>query len=266
MGSPKTRWELTRSNILAADVPANTDSYTAIPHRVFLEEISAELSLSGYNIVAEEYMGTKGYQAVTGSFIVNKRGELSPNTELAPTVFFVNSYNKTRKASIHAGAKVLVCKNGMMGTVSSGHYSRKHQGNALEEFRSQIKVVIATVDEEFKRLETNVAEMKLMKLNKDMIARLVGDMIMNEDLINNTQLSILKHEISYSKTFNDGSLWSFYNNCTQAFKETHPLYYDKQHIKLHTYLTDKFTLTGARGLYGNAIIDDNSIPFLEVED
>lgn len=71
----KTKWELTRSNILAAQVPANTSSYTAVPHSVFLEEIAAELDNRDYVIASEEYMGTKGYQAITGSFIVNKRGD-----------------------------------------------------------------------------------------------------------------------------------------------------------------------------------------------
>lgn len=247
------KWELTRNNILAAQVPANTDSYTAIPHRVFLEEISEKLSLKGYNIHSEEYIATKEYQIITGSFTVNKRGVLDAPKELSPSLFFVNSYNKSRRAILRAGAKVLVCKNGMLGTVDGGSYTRKHSGNALEEFREHIDIVIDNIDYEFERLEKNVIEMKAIQMDNSTIARLVGDMVVNEDMITMTQLSILKHELKFSENFKDGTLWSFYNNCTEAFKDTHPLYYDRQHIKLHTYLSDKFELTGSRGLYGKGL-------------
>lgn len=246
-------WELTRNNILAAQVPDNTSSYTAIPHRVFLEEISEKLSLKGYNIQSEQYIGTKEYQIITGSFTVNKTGVIEGPKELAPSLFFVNSYNKARRAIIRAGAKVLVCKNGMLGTVDGGVYTRKHSGNALEEFREHIDVVIDNLDYEFEKLQKNVVEMKEIQMDRTTIARLVGDMVINEDMVTMTQLSILKHELKFSENFKDGSLWSFYNNCTEAFKETHPMYYDQQHIKLHTYLSDKFELTGSRGLYGKGL-------------
>ena len=74
-----------------------------------------------------------------------------------------------------------------------------------------------------------------------------------EALVNATQLEIIRKEIKYSKDFKDGSLWSFYNNCTAGFHDNHPSNYDKQHIKFHTYISDKFALTGSRGLYGAPI-------------
>lgn len=264
----KTRWELTRSNILAAQVPANTSSYTAIPHRVFLEEVSAELTNKGYLVVAEEYSSTKNYQVVTGSFTVRKASETSDTLpEMYPSLYFVNSYNKSRRAILHGGAKVLVCKNGMIGTVGLSKFMRKHSGNALEELREQMAVVIDNLDYEYQKLQTSVSEMKQIQLDKEVRAKLVGDMIINEDMLTATQIGILKHEIQYSEHFKDGSLWSFYNNCTEAFKETHPMYYDRQHIKLHAYLSDKFSLSTSRGLYGEALVqDDDSIPFLEAEE
>lgn len=256
----KCQWEFTKNKILEAEVPRNTKTYTAIPHRVFLEEVTAEINASGYTIISEEYMGASGYKILTGSFLVNKTGE-ERESEIAPSIYFVNSYNKVRRAILHAGAKVLVCKNGMMGTVGEGRFSRKHSGNALQELREHIKVVVNNLNYEFDRLVKNKEEMKAIQLNKSAVGSLVGDMIINEQLITNTQLDLIRHELKFSKSFTDASLWSFYNHCTQAFKESHPANYDIQHIKLHTYLSDKFQLTGSRGLYGGPLegIEDLAI-------
>ncbi len=46
-------WETTRDIILNTELPVDTKSYSAIPHSVFLEEISEELYKKNY-IIAEE--------------------------------------------------------------------------------------------------------------------------------------------------------------------------------------------------------------------
>lgn len=244
-------WDVTRSRILAAQVPQSTDTYTPIPHSVFLNEIQEELDKSNYIIHSESYLATKDSQIVTGNFTVKKTGDV-PNT-IAPAIYFVNSYNKMRRASLKAGVSVLVCKNGMMGLSGGTYFNRKHQGTALDDIRTHIKSITANMEEEYAKLEKNMNEMREITLDRKTIAQLVGDMLINESLISSTQLGILQKELKYSKDFNDGSLWSFYNNCTEAFKDTHPMYYDKQHIKFHSYVSDKFELTGHRGLYGGEL-------------
>ena len=253
-------WELTRSNILAAQVPANTDTYTAIPHRVFLEELQEQVQLKGYNVHSERFLATKEYQVLTGSFSLNKMGSDYPMGDvMKPTIYFVNSYNKTRKANVHGGAMVLVCKNGMMRPSSTAAYTRKHTGTALQDFREHMNLVIDQLEEEYDKLERNAKQMQAIGLDKKVIAQLVGDMIINEELITATQLSILTREIKMSVNFKDDTLWSFYNHCTEAFKDTHPLFYDKQHIKFHSYILDKFSLEGASGLYGGQLEVDTSL-------
>ena len=244
-------WNLSRTEILNAPVPQNTESYTAIPHSVFLDELQNKLQEKNYSILEERYLTTKDAQVVTGSFIV-KDGS-APDSDLAPSLFFTNSYNKMKRASIRAGVTVLVCKNGMMGQVDKSSYSRRHSGDALTDMKEYINNVVQTLENEFKRMTINMEEMKAIDLSRDMIAQLAGDMFLNEQLITATQLGILNKELKYSTNFKDGSLWSFYNNCTEAFKDTHPMFYDKQHVKFHTYVSDKFKLTGFTGLYGQPI-------------
>lgn len=82
-------WEITRSRILAAPVPPNTESYTAIPHSVFLEEIQEELTRNNYIITSERHLSSIDSAVITGSLTVQK-----PNQKLdviSPAVYFTNS-------------------------------------------------------------------------------------------------------------------------------------------------------------------------------
>lgn len=252
--------------ILDTPVPTDTESYTAIPHSVFLTEIKNELTNRNYTIADERYMTSDECKVITGVYKVAS----DLDAEMTPAITFVNSYNKKRTASIRASAMVLVCTNGMCGMVDNGSYVRKHTGNALEDFREHIQLVINGLDKEFARLVTNKEEMKSIELTKAKKAQIIGDMLL-EKMITATQLGILLREIkkpSYP-CFKDDTLWSFYNHCTEAFKDNHPLNYDKQHVALHTYICDKFQLTGSRGLFqkiADTEPDISLIPGIEMDD
>lgn len=238
-------WESTREKILTCPLPLQTASYTVIPHKVFLDEIKTEMGNKGYVVADERYLTISNCKVITGVY----RIQSSIGGDLAPAIAFVNSYDKSRKAEIRATAMVLVCKNGMMGNVANGYYARKHSGNALEDFRDHIKTVIGGLEEEFARLVKNQDEMKAITLDALLRSSIIGDMLINEGLLTLSQLGILKNELKKSLYFSGDTLWDFYNNCTEAFKENHPKLFDKQHVKFHTYICDKFKLTGSRGLY-----------------
>jgi hypothetical protein len=240
-------WLKTRELIEAIQVPSNTRSYCAIPHSVFLSEIRDQLAKSNYTISDERYLTTSTGAVLTGNYRIAD----GTDDELAPSITFVNSYNKTRKAEIRASAVVLVCKNGMMGAIENGYYSRKHLGkNALNDFRQHIVTVIGGLDGEFNRLKTNRNEMKSIKVDKKTIAQLVGDMVVNEVLLSTVQITSLLKDLRKTQPEN---VWNFYNCVTQSLHDSHPSFYDKQHIKFHTYISDKFNLTGSRGLYGSGL-------------
>lgn len=241
-------WTTTREFLLEIPRPEETKSYTPIAHSVFINELREELDKRGYTVAEERYLHANKGQILTGNFRVT-----NGDSEMMPMINFTNSYNKMRRAEIWAAAMVLVCKNGMMGKTSTGHYSRKHSGTALEDVRQKMIEVVASLDEEFQRLKKNAEEMKQIELDKKVIAQLVGDMYINESLIKAEQLSILSNEIHHSINFKGNTVWDFYNHVTESYKHNHPMDYDKQHIKFHTYMTDKFSLSGSRGLYGQQI-------------
>src|SRR6187402_2500884 len=225
-------WTNTIDCILGTVVPQDTDSYTAIPHSVFLTEIKNELTKRKYDITDERYLTSDNCQVITGVYKV--ASAVNVDTEMTPAITFVNSYNKKRAASIRASAMILVCTNGMCGMVDNGSYVRKHTGDALEEFREHIHLVINGLDKEFARLVTNKEEMKSIQHSKAQKGNLIGDMIM-ERMIGTQQLSTLMKEVRKSSypAFADDSLWSFYNHVTEAYKDAHPMSYDRQHVAFH---------------------------------
>ena len=240
-------WTADKGCILDAALPSYGATYAPIPHSVFLNEIQDELTLQKYVIKEERFLTTSDCKILTGTYMISDNSDL----ELMPSITFVNSYNKIRKAEIRAGAMVLVCKNGMVGTISNGSYARKHTGDALKEFRDHIKIVVSHLKDEFERLMQQKIIMQEREITKKQRAFLLGDMFINEGMINPVQLNIVKREISSSIDFRGDSIWDFYNNVTESFKDTHPAYYDKQHIKFHTYITDKFEIgNNPRSLYG----------------
>jgi len=243
-------WSDKKELITSIPLPEHAGRYGVIPNSVFLNEIQEHLDKKGYKVAEERYLTANNGQILTGNLRIQDESDL----ELMPSINFVNSYNRTRKASIRVCAMVLICKNGLMGSTEHGSYSRKHIGEkALPDFRKHLELAVNGLDAEFERLLKNKQEMKEIELHKKIKAQLVGDMLLNEDLITSTQLGILKKEINFSEHFKGNSLWDFYNHVTESFKDTHPSFYDKQHVKFHSYITDKFSLSGSRGLYGKAI-------------
>lgn len=249
-------WLETKAELMSVPVPNHAGRYCPIPHSVFLQELQEKLYAKNMIIKDERYLTDASRQVMTGWFSLKN----DTDSEISPSISFINSYNKTKKASIRASALVLVCKNGMMGHVENGHYTRKHLGTtALSDFRSHMDLVIDGVEQEFERLIKNKEELKKVEIDSKIRAYLIGDMYINEGIINSTQLSIVKKEIEFSKNFTDTTAWSLYNHITEALKDNHPLNYEKQHIKTHTYFSDKLGLTGARGLYGKSILNTDII-------
>lgn len=242
-----TNWQH-KQDIINTPNPNHGGKYGYIPHKVFFDEIEEKLDKKGYSIIDDRIMTTKNNQIIAGNYLI--KGD---DSEMYPAITFTNSLNKMRKAEIWGSSLVLVCRNGM--TRGFSKYSRKHLGeNALPDFRKHIEIVINDLDNEFEKLKINREELKTKEIDKKVINQLIGDMYIQESLLTETQLSLIKKESKESTDFKEMNAWSFYNWCTQALRDqNHALNYDKSHIRLHSYLADQFDLTGASHLFNKVI-------------
>lgn len=218
--------------------------YGRIHHSVFLEEIPQQLAQHGYIIKEERLMTANKCSILSGSYMIQSDVDI----EMCPSISFVNSYDGSKKALIQASSTVLVCKNGMLRSGFKG--SRKHIGdNATSDFRIMLQNAIGGLKSEFEQLVRNKEEMKCIELDKMTISNMIGDLYLNQGIITETQLSVFKHERKHSKDFQGNSLWSVYNNMTEAFKTLHPSNYTKTHALFHTYILDSFQLSNAPRLF-----------------
>jgi len=237
-------WQNDSTFLKNIPLPKNTSTYSAVPHSVFLDEIKEELYKKGHVVKEERYLTANNGLIMAGKYIIENE-----NNIMNPAIYFTNSYNKMRRAELQGGISILVCKNGAIGIDTAYRFSRKHSGTVLEDLRTNIVLTVDSLEEQFNRLKHNMEEMQQIHLSESQVAQIVGDMYINENLIKETQLSILKHEIKFSKDFKDNTAYDLYNHCTEALKDNHPIDFDKSHIKLHAYMSDIFSLTGKRNLY-----------------
>lgn len=238
-------WITKKEEILNTPLPINSDRYGIIPHGVLLNELEEKLNKEGYEIESTKYLTCNNNQIISGVYRLKSDNDL----DIKPSITFINSYNRTRKAEIKIGMEVLVCTNGMIGSTGT-KYSRKHIGDlALRDFQHHIDLGIKNIEPEIQILRNNVKDMKSIQMTKELRAQLIGDMLINESMINSTQLGIIQKEINFSENFKTNTVWDFYNHITEGYKHNHPMHYDKQHIKLHTYIQDVFSLEGSKKLF-----------------
>lgn len=233
----------TKADILAATPPQSTRTYKAISHGQIIDVLSEELDKQGFVIVSETYDAPKGNQMVVGHLQLN----LNLDSELKFEVAFMNSYNKTKRAVVAGGSQVIVCKNGhILGDTSYGSFRKKHVGTASEDIKVFIPEMIKRASDCFQLLVNQKNQMKQIEVSKRVRNELIGQLYLDEAIIKDTQMSIIKREFdnpSFNYNTDENSLWQAYNNVTLALKQSHPTTWLSDHQKFNQLITNQFQLT-----------------------
>lgn len=240
-------WTDKEEEIMNVELPTQyNSSYSPIPHSVFIEELKEQLDKQGMVIESKKYLTANKGLIMTGEYGI--KTTLDDSTQIA--VGFHNSYNKQMKAGIYGGMLELWCSNGAYSS-NQVSYVRKHTGTALADVREQMIKVIEGAENGYITLLEEREAMKRKELSKQTIATLIGDMYINEALINTTQLEIIKREMKYNEHFSDRTAFSFLNWTTEALKSSHASNYIKNHLQIYTYITNKLNLSATRkNVYG----------------
>lgn len=237
-------WEKDELFLKEIEKPTYEGKYCAIPHDLFIDEINTQLVSKGMEVTDKKYLVANNGKIMIGEYMIKAH-----DSEMNIGVSFRNSYNKQVAASIKTGAIVLVCKNGMYSTRGES-FKRKHLGvSAFSDVQRNISLSIDNAETEYRKLLQDRDELKERFISKKIVSELVGDMYLNESLITETQLSLLKKELQFSEHFAEDNAWCLYNNITEVLKDNHPSNYMKQHLKVYSYLSDAFDLTNKSGLY-----------------
>lgn len=221
---------------LNAPVPQATDTYSPIPHMVFLGDIGRKIREAGFRSHNNRlYCNLRGTQVVGFTDIIQDR--LSEDSFGMRLSFgFKNSYDKSMSAAIVLGASVAICTNGVIaGDLIA--FKRKHTGNVLAEVNEKLNEAVTKISSVFSRLVTDARIMAEYQLTPKQKAEILGVMYFEEEIVSPNQLSIVKKELHSSETFKGDSLWDLYNHVTVALKTSPARTYVEDHIRLHDFMT-----------------------------
>ena len=224
------------------------DSYTVISHGSIIDNIRQNLATNNLEVIRETYTPAQNGNIVTGILEIGN----NEDKELSFNIAFLNSYNKAKRFVIAGGSQVRVCQNGhILGISELGGYKRTHTGTADVDAQEYIKLNCSNAETEFKKLIEQKEKMKTIDISKKDIQHLISELYFEENLIKDTQMSILKKELD-NPTFDYGTpennLWTAYNHLTFSLKSTHPKDYIETHQKVNKYLSEQFNLFNNRDI------------------
>lgn len=222
--------------LFKAPVPLKTDSYSPVSHANIITAVQEEADKRGLEIRNKHYWSNREGQQVTGKFNIIVPGD----EEMGMMAAFRNSYDKSMSLGFAAGGNVWICTNGMV----SGDITivKRHVGSIVQEVSEKIILSMDQLEDQFETLVKQKNRMKEIEVSKSAMAKLAGQMYIEEEVISLTQINQLKKEISGSENFQDENLWCFYNHITESLKHSTAVTYLDNHIQAHSYIEEKFEL------------------------
>jgi len=234
MGYTRPR-KTTKDFLVAAPLPNHGKTYTVIPHKDVIDVTKTLLDNSGFIITKELYRANMNAKVAQG--VYHLASDQDP--EMGMMFAWTNSYDKSTRFQCAVGAFVNVCSNGML-CGDMANYARKHTGKADHDIHTQISSQIKSANKYYTKLIDDKNEMRKLFLPKKSQAELVGRLFLDEEIIDASQVSIIKAEMkdpSYNYNADLNNAWTFYNHVTHSFKKSHPRTWMSDQVKFHEFMT-----------------------------
>ncbi len=236
--------EVTKALLESASLPNHADSYTVISHKFVMDNTVKLLNDSGFTITKEIYRANQGANVAQGIYYITPTTTdymINNESELGMMFAWTNSYDKSIRFQCSIGAYVMVCANGMV--CGEMNFARKHTGTADLDILSQISSQIKNAEKTFKRILADRDALKNVVLSKRDQAQLAGRLYYEEELLEPTQLTVIKSEMekaTYNYNVDQENAWAFYNHVTHALKKTHPRTWLSNTKEFHDFMTTEF--------------------------
>ena len=225
----------TRDMLVAAPLPNHGKTYTVIPHKDVIDITKTLLGNNGFRITKELYRANMNAKVAQGVYHLAS----DQDQEMGMMFAWTNSYDKSTRFQCAVGAFVNVCSNGML-CGDMANYARKHTGKADHDIHTQISSQIKSANKYFDKLIDDKNKMRQVFLPKKQQAELVGRLFLDEEIIDASQVSVIKAEMkdpSYHYSADLNNAWTFYNHVTHSFKKSHPRTWMSDQVKFHEFMT-----------------------------
>ena len=231
-----TGYSMTKDLLVTAEIPQQTRTYKPISHQQLIDLTLESIYQSGFEIETELYSGAREGQVGNGRYTIRNVAD----SEMQLQIAWQNSYDKSLSLKFAIGTRILVCSNGSVSG-DFGAFRKKHMGTVQEFAPSAITEYIKRSGDVFQQMQRDREGMKQIEVSKRVAGELIGRMFIEEEIIQSTQLNIIKREID-NPSFDygaSGSMWELYNHTTLAMKELHPSLWMNSHMKAHSFFVNQ---------------------------
>lgn len=228
-------YSTTKQLLLSTATLPDTRTYRAVSHEQLINLTLESIYQSGFVIDKELYSSARDGNVANAQYTIKNVAD----SEMQLQIGFQNSLDKSLSLKFAIGTHVFICSNGCVSG-DYGTFKKKHQGDIQTFSPIHIAEYIKSAGEVFAKMQREREDMKQIEISKRVCAELLGRMVVEEEILESTQLNIIRREIS-SPTFDygaDNSLWQLYQFCTFSMKEVHPSLYMKQHIAAHKFFVE----------------------------
>ena len=225
----------TKDMLVGAPLPNHGKTYTVIPHKDVIDVTKTLLDNSGFKITKELYRANMNAKVAQGVYHLAS----DEDPEMGMMFAWTNSYDKSTRFQCAVGAFVNVCSNGML-CGDMANYARKHTGKADHDIHTQISSQVKSANKYYTKLIQDKNDMRKIFLPKKQQAELVGRLFLDEEIIDASQVSVIKAEMkdpSYHYSSDLNNAWTFYNHVTHSFKKSHPRTWMSDQVKFHEFMT-----------------------------
>lgn len=223
--------QVKKQEVLNAEVPQSTETYTAVPNEKVIEILEHILGYYGYEIKDEIYKTDKNRGIFFGNITLT-----DGNEEANYNLGWVNSYDKSRRFGIAIGAKVFACSNLDFCDL---RLMRKHTKYFWHDFNTLINGAVISLTEKFNEVTESHKSMRKISINDDDIASLIGELFYKQKIIRSTQLNQLVTNLQTKKYFGKETLFDFYMHLTNALADSHPRIITDNYVKARNVIVSK---------------------------
>jgi len=221
--------------LLTADIPQETKTYKPVTHQQLMDLTLESIHSAGFELESEVYSAARDGNVANGRYVIKNVAD----SEMQLQIGWQNSYDKSMSLKFAIGTRIIVCSNGMVSG-DYGAFKKAHKGEIQTFTPNAITEYIKQAGDAFTRIQNEREAMKNMEITKRTAAELIGRMIIEESIIESTQLNIIRGELE-KPSFDygaPGSLWELYQHTTFAMKEVHPSLWMRNHINAHSFFVN----------------------------
>jgi hypothetical protein len=226
--------EVRREELDLIPLPPESDTYKPVSHFDLANKLLtvSQVILKDYLIVGEHYGLARNGNQMFAYFKFQKE-----EGDMALSLAFRNSYDRSMSIGLAAGASVFVCDNlALQGEIV---VMKKHTKNVWQALESTCIQALYKSQECFQKIVADSVAMKGRGLEDTEAFRIMG-LLYGRDVLSPRQLTAVKEQWlrPAHKDFEPRNMWSFYNACTEALKTAPPNVVMEKHVQLHNTVID----------------------------